>query len=97
MQLGVIVETNDPKQVWNALNFSVTALKKGHATHLLSMGAAVQSRLQPLATPATTLAARWRHLTLLVVPYLFVKQALEFTDSSTKPPTPSLACPPVSI
>ncbi|MGX6428804.1 DsrE family protein [Levilactobacillus yonginensis] len=42
MQLGVIVETNDPEQVWNALKFSVAALRKGHATHLLLMGAAVE-------------------------------------------------------
>ncbi|MFC6207756.1 DsrE family protein [Levilactobacillus tongjiangensis] len=42
MQLGVIVKTNDPEQVWNALKFSVTALKKGHVTRLLLMGAAVE-------------------------------------------------------
>lgn len=41
MKLGIILETQDPEQVWNALRFATTACQRSHQVKLFLMGAAV--------------------------------------------------------
>lgn len=42
MKLGIILETNEPEKVWNALRFGTTAKKQGHNVRLFLMGEAVE-------------------------------------------------------
>ena len=42
MKLGIIIETNDPEKVWNALRFGVTALLKNHETSIFLLGKGVE-------------------------------------------------------
>jgi len=45
MQLGVILQSNNPEHVWNSFRFCITALKAGHSvtTFLLNEGSELES------------------------------------------------------
>ncbi len=42
MKLGIIIETNDPEQAWNAVRFGNAVLKRGHEVKLFLMSAGVE-------------------------------------------------------
>jgi uncharacterized protein involved in oxidation of intracellular sulfur len=42
MKLGIIIETNDPEQAWNAVRFANTGLAQGHAVKIFLMSAGVE-------------------------------------------------------
>ncbi len=42
MKLGIILETNDPEQAWNAVRFGNAALTRGHEVKLFLMSAGVE-------------------------------------------------------
>ena len=35
MNIGIIIETNNPESSWNAVRFGITALKKNHIVKIL--------------------------------------------------------------
>ncbi|MCL2346352.1 MAG: DsrE family protein [Desulfobulbus sp.] len=43
MKIGIILETNEPEQAWNALRFANTALKQSHEVRLFLMSAGVEA------------------------------------------------------
>lgn len=43
MQLGIILETNDPEKVWNAFRLANTALDAGHAVETFLLGDGVEA------------------------------------------------------
>jgi len=43
MQLGLIVETNDPERVWNAFRLANTALEAGHVVETFLLGDGVDA------------------------------------------------------
>ena len=42
MKLGIIIETNEPEQAWNAVRFANTALKQKHEVKIFLMSAGVE-------------------------------------------------------
>ena len=42
MNLGIIIETNEPEKAWNGVRFGNTALKKGHDVKIFLMSAGVE-------------------------------------------------------
>jgi uncharacterized protein involved in oxidation of intracellular sulfur len=42
MKIGIIIETNDPEQAWNAVRFGNAALKRGHESKIFLMSAGVE-------------------------------------------------------
>ena len=42
MKLGIIISTNEPETVWNALRLCVTALKNKHKTKIFLLGKGVE-------------------------------------------------------
>ncbi len=42
MKFGIIIETNDPEQAWNAVRFGNAALKRGHEVRIFLMSAGVE-------------------------------------------------------
>lgn len=42
MKLGIIIETNDPEQTWNAGRFANASLKKGHEVKIFLLSAGVE-------------------------------------------------------
>ena len=42
MQLGIIIETNDPEQAWNGVRFGNAALMRGHQVKIFLMSAGVE-------------------------------------------------------
>jgi len=43
MQLGLILETNDPERVWNAFRLANTALDAGHSVETFLLGDGVEA------------------------------------------------------
>ena len=43
MQLGVVLETNDPERVWNAFRLMNTALEEGHSVETFLLGDGVEA------------------------------------------------------
>ena len=43
MDLGVILETNDPERVWNAFRLANTALDEGHTVRTFLLGDGVEA------------------------------------------------------
>ena len=43
MQLGIVLETNDPERVWNALRLANTALDADHEVELFLLGDGVDA------------------------------------------------------
>lgn len=43
MQLGIILETNDPERVWNAFRLANTALDDGHTVDVFLLGDGVEA------------------------------------------------------
>ncbi|MXR20418.1 DsrE family protein [Halobacterium bonnevillei] len=43
MQLGIILETNDPERVWNAFRLANTALDAGHEVEVFLLGDGVEA------------------------------------------------------
>ncbi|MEF8779378.1 MAG: DsrE family protein [Haloferacaceae archaeon] len=43
MELGLIVETNDPERVWNAFRLANTALEEGHEVETFLLGDGVEA------------------------------------------------------
>jgi sulfur relay (sulfurtransferase) complex TusBCD TusD component (DsrE family) len=43
MDLGIIVETNDPERVWNAFRLANTALESDHSVELFLLGDGVEA------------------------------------------------------
>ena len=43
MDLGIIIETNDPERVWNAFRLGNTALDAGHAVEVFLLGDGVEA------------------------------------------------------
>ncbi|MDG5818096.1 DsrE family protein [Natronococcus sp. A-GB7] len=43
MQLGIVLETNDPERVWNAFRLANTALDADHAVELFLLGDGVDA------------------------------------------------------
>ncbi|MFW5938449.1 MAG: DsrE family protein [Halanaeroarchaeum sp.] len=43
MNLGLIVETNDPERVWNAFRLANTALDSGHSVEAFLLGDGVEA------------------------------------------------------
>lgn len=43
MQLGLIVETNDPERIWNGFRLANTALDAGHAVEVFLLGDGVEA------------------------------------------------------
>ena len=43
MKIGIILETNEPEQAWNAVRFCNTALMQGHEVKLFLMSAGVEA------------------------------------------------------
>ncbi|MFB6106972.1 MAG: DsrE family protein [Halobacteriaceae archaeon] len=43
MQLGIIVETNDPERVWNGFRFATAALDEGHDVEAFLLGDGVEA------------------------------------------------------
>lgn len=42
MNIGIIIQTNDPEKSWNGLRFANSAIKQGHQVRLFLMGAGVE-------------------------------------------------------
>jgi len=42
MNLGIIIETNEPEKAWNGVRFGNTALKQGHDVKIFLMSAGVE-------------------------------------------------------
>ena len=42
MELGIILNTNDPEEAWNCLRFAVTALKSKHKVKVFLLGKGVE-------------------------------------------------------
>ena len=42
MKLGIVISTNEPETVWNALRLCVTALKNKHKTKIFLLGKGVE-------------------------------------------------------
>jgi uncharacterized protein involved in oxidation of intracellular sulfur len=42
MNIGIIIETNEPEKAWNGVRFANTALKKGHHVKIFLMSAGVE-------------------------------------------------------
>lgn len=42
MKFGIIIQTNQPEQAWNAVRFANAALKQRHEVKLFLMGAGVE-------------------------------------------------------
>ena len=42
MKLGIVINTNDPEQAWNALRLGNTALEAGHQVSVFLMGSGVE-------------------------------------------------------
>jgi len=42
MKLGIIIQTNNPEQAWNALRFANTSLVRGHEVKIYLMSAGVE-------------------------------------------------------
>jgi sulfur relay (sulfurtransferase) complex TusBCD TusD component (DsrE family) len=42
MNLGIIIETNEPEKAWNGVRFGNTALKQGHEVKIFLMSAGVE-------------------------------------------------------
>lgn len=43
MQLGIILETNDPERAWNGFRLANTALDAGHAVEVFLLGDGVEA------------------------------------------------------
>lgn len=43
MDLGIILETNDPERVWNAFRLANTALDEGHTVNVFLLGDGVEA------------------------------------------------------
>lgn len=43
MDLGIIVETNDPEKIWNGFRLANTALEEGHSVETFLLGAGVEA------------------------------------------------------
>lgn len=43
MQLGLILETNDPERVWNGFRLATTALDAGHSVETFLLGDGVEA------------------------------------------------------
>lgn len=43
MQLGFIVETNDPERIWNGFRLANTALEAGHTVEVFLLGDGVEA------------------------------------------------------
>ncbi|MBL0210102.1 MAG: DsrE family protein [Holophagaceae bacterium] len=43
MNIGIILETNEPEKAWNAVRFANTALKRGREVRLFLMSAGVEA------------------------------------------------------
>jgi len=42
MNLGIIIETNEPEKAWNGVRFANTSMKKGHEVKIFLMSAGVE-------------------------------------------------------
>jgi uncharacterized protein involved in oxidation of intracellular sulfur len=42
MNIGIIIETNEPEKSWNGVRFANTAIKNGHDVKIFLMGAGVE-------------------------------------------------------
>ncbi len=42
MNLGIVLETNDPEQAWNGVRFANAALKRGHDVRIFLMSGGVE-------------------------------------------------------
>jgi len=42
MKIGIVLNTNEPETVWNALRFGVTSILDGNETNLFLMGKGVE-------------------------------------------------------
>ena len=42
MQIGIIIETNEPEKAWNGVRFGNAALKQGHEVKIFLMSAGVE-------------------------------------------------------
>jgi sulfur relay (sulfurtransferase) complex TusBCD TusD component (DsrE family) len=42
MKLGIIIETNEPENAWNAVRFGNAALKQGHEVQIFLISAGVE-------------------------------------------------------
>ncbi len=42
MNIGIIIETNEPEKAWNAVRFGNAAITKGHLARIFLMGAGVE-------------------------------------------------------
>jgi len=43
MQLGLVVETNDPERIWNGFRLANTALDAGHSVEVFLLGDGVEA------------------------------------------------------
>ncbi|MFP4005596.1 MAG: DsrE family protein [Candidatus Hadarchaeia archaeon] len=43
MKIGMILNTNNPEKVWNALRFGITALDSGHEVKTFLLGGGVEA------------------------------------------------------
>ncbi len=42
MNLGILIETNEPEKAWNSVRFANASLKAGHAVRIFLMSAGVE-------------------------------------------------------
>jgi sulfur relay (sulfurtransferase) complex TusBCD TusD component (DsrE family) len=43
MKIGIVISTNDPEEVWNALRFGNVALKENHAVRIFLVNKGVEA------------------------------------------------------